>query len=149
MSKSDRVDEDKKHKRNQRENNNQPDDKEIMQNSIQKSVIEQESDELIWIKDSCNVEVRSTDTQVALSLQASLQLAIALVISITIGNSNEGQTVAQDLFQQFDAEQTNKQKIFIENSKDVTVTTTDTDLSVNIQVLLQVLVALVVRLDVL
>jgi spore coat protein X len=78
-----------------------------------------------------------------------LQLAIALVVSITIGDSDEGQAVAQELFQHLDADQTNKQKILIENSKDVTVTTTDTDLSVNIQALLQVLVALVVRLDIL
>lgn len=124
-------------------------DAEVVQDAVQKSVIDQESDELIWIKDSCNVEVQSTDTQVAVSLQVGLQLAIALVISITIGDSDEAQAVSQELFQHLDSEQLNKQKILIENSKDVTVTTTDTDLSVNIQALLEVLVALVAKLDVL
>lgn len=124
-------------------------DAEVVQEGVQKSVIDQESDELIWIKDSCNVEVQSTDTQAAVSLQVGLQLAIALVISITIGDSDEAQAVSQELFQHLDSEQLNKQKIFIENSKDVTVTTTDTDLSVNIQALLEVLVALVAKLDVL
>lgn len=129
--------------------NDQHDDAEVLQEGIQKSVIEQESDELVWIRNSCNVDVQTTDTQAAVSLQVGLQLAVALVISIAIGDSDEGQTVTQDLFQQFDTEQTNKQKILVENSKDVRITTTDTDLSVNIQALLQVLVALVVKLDVL
>ncbi|WP_083256145.1 spore coat protein [Domibacillus iocasae] len=128
---------------------NMHDDADVLQAGTQDSFIEQESDELVLIKDSCNIEVQSTDTQVAVSLQVGLQLAIALVISITIGDSDEGQNVAQDLFQELNAEQTNKQRIIIENSKDVTITTTDTDLAVNIQVLLEVLVALVAKLDVL
>jgi len=78
-----------------------------------------------------------------------LQLAIALVISIAIGDSVQGQTVSQELFQQFNDEQTNKQKIYVDNSKDVNIVTTDTDLSVNIEAMLQVLVALVARLDIL
>ncbi|WNS78105.1 spore coat protein [Domibacillus sp. DTU_2020_1001157_1_SI_ALB_TIR_016] len=144
----------KKHKRKHREDKHheekdEHEDAVVVQEGIQKSVIEQESDELVWIKNSCNVEVQSTDTQAAVSLQVGLQLAIALVVSITIGDSDEGESVAQELFQQFDAEQTNKQKILVENSKDVKITTTDTDLAVNIQALLQVLVALVVKLDVL
>lgn len=124
-------------------------DADVVQDADQFSFIDQESDELILIKDSCNIKVQTTDTQAAVSLQVGLQLAIALVISITIGDTDRGQTVAQDIFQQFDAEQTNKQKIVIENSKDVTIKTTDTDLAVNIQALLQVLVALVVKLDIL
>ncbi|MCM3790691.1 spore coat protein [Domibacillus indicus] len=140
----------RKRKRREEENDrNKHEDAEVVQDGVQKSFIDQESDELIWIKDSCNVEVQSTDTQAAVSLQVGLQLAIALVVSITIGDSDEGESVAQELFQQFDAEQTNKQKVVIDNSKDVRITTTDTDLAVNIQALLQVLVALVVKLDVL
>lgn len=121
----------------------------VMQDADQVSIIEQESDELIWIKDSCNVVVQTTDTQAAVSLQVGLQLAIALVISITIGDSDRGQKVTQELFQQFDSEQNNRQRIYIDNSKDVNVTTTDTDLAVNIQATLQVLLALVAKLDVL
>lgn len=113
------------------------------------SKIEQESDELIWIKDSCNVNVRTTDTQAAVSLQVGLQLAIALVISISLGDSDQGRAVAQEVLQKFDDEQKNKQRIYVENSKDVDIHTTDTDLSVNIQALLDVLLTLVVRIDVL
>ncbi|QBP42047.1 spore coat protein [Paenisporosarcina antarctica] len=129
--------------------NYQDHDAVVTQDADQVSTIDQESDELIWIKDSCNIIVQTTDTQAAVSLQVGLQLAIALVISITIGDSDRGQTVAQELLQNFDSEQTNKQKIYIENSKDVNITTTDTDLAINIQAMLQVLLALVVTLDVL
>lgn len=120
----------------------------VFQGGSQFSSVDQESDELIWIKDSCNVTVRSTDTQAAVSLQVGIQLAIALVISIAIGDTAQGQAVSQELFQKFNDEQTNKQKIYVDNSKDVNIVTTDTDLSVNIEAMLQVLVALVARLDI-
>lgn len=138
-----------KNRQGAQDDENMRDDAEVLQDGNQNSFIDQESDELVWIKDSCNIEVHSTDTQAAVSLQVGLQLAIALVISITVGDSDEGQTVAQELLQQLDVEQVNKQKIIIENSKDVTITTTDTDLAVNIQALLEVLLALVATLDVL
>ena len=129
--------------------NNYSDNALVEQGYDQVSKMEQESDEIIWIKDSCNVNVRSTDTQGAVSLQVGLQLAIALVISISLGDSDQGRAVAQEIFQSFDDEQSNKQKIYVENSKDVDIHTTDTDLSVNIQALLDVLLTLVVRIDVL
>jgi spore coat protein X len=124
-------------------------DGEVVQDADQFSSIEQDSDELIFIKDSCNITVHTTDTQAAVSLQVALQLAIALVIRITIGDSDQGKGIQQDLLQHFDSEQSNKQKICIENSKDINITTTDTDVAANIQVLLEVLVSLVAKLDVL
>jgi spore coat protein X len=124
-------------------------DAEVVQDANQFSSMEQESDELIFIKDSCNIVVHTTDTQAAVSLQVALQLAIALVIRITIGDSEQGNAIQQDLLQHFESEQNNKQKICIENSKDINVTTTDTDVAANIQVLLEVLVSLVAKIDVL
>lgn len=121
----------------------------VEQEAVQLEYTEQDSDELIWIKDSCNIKVHTTDTQAAVSLQVALQLAIALVISITIGDSDQGQYVSQQLIQEMGTEQSNTQKIIINNSKDVNVTTTDTDVAVNVQALLQVLVALVAELDIL
>ncbi|WRP05574.1 spore coat protein [Rossellomorea aquimaris] len=119
------------------------------QGAYQYSEVDQESNEFIFIKDSCDIKVQTTDTQASVSLQVGLQLAIALVISITVGDSEKGRLITQKLLQQFDSDQSNKQRIIIENSKDVNITTTDTDLAVNIQVLLQVLVALVAKLDIL
>jgi spore coat protein X len=146
------TDSHKKHDDKEKSKSHDHDDRnnaDVIQEGAQFSVNEQDSDELIWIKDSCNVKVQTTDTQAAVSLQVGLQLAIALVVSITIGDTDRGQFVAQEIFQEFNSEQGNRQKIIIKNSKDVEVTTTDTDLAVNIQALLQVLVALVVKLDVL
>lgn len=113
------------------------------------SFMEQESAELIWIRESCNITVNSTDTQIGLSLQAALQLAIAIVVNITIADSNRSEAVSADLMQYFGTEQTNKQKIYIYNTKDANVTTTDTDLAVNLQVLLQVLIAILIMVDIL
>lgn len=121
---------------------------EVVQAADQYSAIDQESDELIFIKNSYNCSVKSTNTQAAVSLQAGLQLAIALVLRITIFDSVESDAVAQELFQSLTTIQHNKQKIIIEDSKDVKVTTTDTDLAVNIEALLQVLLTLVAAFDV-
>ena len=121
---------------------------EVVQDANQLSLIDQESDELIWIKDSCDITVHTTDTQAAVAIQVAIQVAIAIVLRITIGDSAEDSGVFQDLLQLSDIEQTNKQKIYIENSKDVEITTTDTDVALNVQLLLQVLVAIIVLVDI-
>lgn len=121
----------------------------VFEDFDQVSIVDQESDEFIWIKDSCNINVQTTDTQASISLQVGLQLAIALVVSIAIGDSDRSQAVAQEMLQQFSDEQTNRQKIYVDNSKDVNIVTTDTDVAVNIQAMLEVLLSLVAKLDVL
>lgn len=105
--------------------------------------------ESIVVKDSCDIQISSTDTQAALNIQVALQVAIAVVISISIADSSQADNVTQDLFAKLKSSQMNKQQIYIENSRGVNVTTTDTDIAVNVQILLQVLIALVARLDVL
>ncbi|GAA0424605.1 hypothetical protein GCM10008934_13320 [Virgibacillus salarius] len=112
-------------------------------NNVQKSL------ESIIIKDSCDVEVSSSDIQAALNLQVALQVAIAIVISISIADGHKADEITQDLFAKLKSSQINKQQVYIENSRGVEVSTTDTDIAINIQVLLQVLIALVIRLDIL
>ncbi|USL45773.1 spore coat protein [Priestia megaterium] len=51
--------------------------------------MDQESDELIWIKDACDIVVHMTDNQVA----------IAVVIRITIGDNDMGNSVIKNLKQ--------------------------------------------------
>lgn len=125
------------------------DDATVTQRDDQINVTKQKSVEWIIVRDSEDVTVNTTDTQVAVGIQANLQAAIAAVISIAVGNSDQGRAVAQDVTQFIKTRQANKQKTIIDNSRCVSVTTTDTDLSVNIQVLLQILLAIVVKLDVL
>ncbi|MCT8138196.1 spore coat protein [Anaerobacillus sp. CMMVII] len=107
------------------------------------------SEEYIIIKDSCDVTVSTTDTKAAVSLQASLQAVIAIIISISIADSSKAEKITQELLQSSKIKQVTYQKTIIENSKDVDVTTTDTQVAVNIQILLQLLVALIARLDIL
>ena len=120
----------------------------ITQNAVQVTETLQASEELIVIKDSCNIDVHTTDTQVAVSLQVAIQVAIALVINLTIADSNQAEKVTQQLLQNSVIKQANKQKLIIENSRDVKVTTTDTDVAISLQVLIQILLALLVQIDI-
>ncbi|MGG0717314.1 spore coat protein [Robertmurraya massiliosenegalensis] len=125
------------------------DNNQVLQNFDQVSDIEQRSSERIIIKDSCDIKVTTTDTQVAVSLQVAIQIAIAIVINITIADSEQAEAVTQDLLQFSSMQQVNRQTICIENSRDIEVTTTDTDVAVSIQLLLQLLLALLVQIDIL
>lgn len=121
---------------------------EVMQEADQVFTNKQQSYEWIIIKDSEQVDVHTTDTQVALSLQAAIQAAIAIVITITLGDSTKGAAVVEDLKQLFKNRQRNTQKTVIHGSKNVEVKATDTQIAVNINALLQVLATIVAKLDV-
>ncbi|MFE0565573.1 spore coat protein [Priestia megaterium] len=121
----------------------------VLQEAEQIAAAEQKSFEKIIVKDSQDVKVHTTDTQVAVTIQVALQIAIAVVVRITIGDTAEGDSIVQELKQFAVIKQKNAQKTIIENSTNVKVTTTDTDVAVNLQVLLQVLVAILVTLDIL
>lgn len=95
------------------------------------------------------MSVSTTDTKAALSLQASLQAIIAIIISISIADSSQAEKITQDLLQVAKVKQVTYQKTIIENSRNVDVTTTDTQVAVNIQLLLQLLLALTVKLEIL
>ncbi|MEB1807230.1 MAG: spore coat protein [Bacillaceae bacterium] len=109
----------------------------------------QSSEELIHILNSCDVTVNTTDTKAAISLQASLQAVIALIVNIAIADSTKADTITQELLQTSKIKQQTVQKIVIDGSQNVDVTTTDTQIAANIQVLLQLLIALLVEIDVL
>lgn len=113
------------------------------------SDIDQISHELIVIRDSCNVTVSTTDTQIAASLQAALQVAIAIVVNISIADGTRAERVTAELLERSQIRQTNRQKLIIVNSRDVEVTTEDTDIAISLQLLLQILLALIVQLDIL
>ncbi|WP_062046415.1 spore coat protein [Bacillus sp. JCM 19034] len=121
----------------------------VVQDGQQINKTLQHSEEYIFIKDSCDITVTTTDTKAAVQLQATLQAAIALVISISIADSDEAEQVTQELMQSAKIKQTSLQKTVIENSRNVDVTTTDTQIGINIQLLLQILIALLVNLDIL
>ncbi|MCP1145079.1 spore coat protein [Lysinibacillus endophyticus] len=124
-------------------------DADALQDATEKAKTIQHSHEWIIVRDSEYVNVQTTDTQVALSLQLGIQAALAAVINITLGDTNQGKKVAHDLKQFMRTRQHNSQRTIIENSKEIQVTTTDTDIAVNLQAMIQILVALIGQLDVL
>ncbi|MBX9988347.1 spore coat protein [Priestia aryabhattai] len=117
--------------------------------AAQKAETVQYSEESILIYDSADVEVNTTNTKVGLSIQAALQAAIVLILTITLGSSAEADKVAQELFQKSSIKQINKQRTIVKNSRNVKVITTDTDIAANVQILIQLLVALLIKLDIL
>lgn len=124
-------------------------DTRINQEAIQENNQVQLSEELIYIKDSCNVNVTSTDVKAALSLQAALQAAIAVIVSISIADADNAERITQELIQSSNVKQITRQKTIVENSRDIDITTTDAQIALNIQLLLQLLLALIVEIDIL
>ena len=122
---------------------------EIEQEAVQINSEVQISEELIFIKDSCNVNVVSTDVKAALSLQAALQAAIAVIVSISIADGERANQITQELIQSSRIKQVTRQKTIVENSRDIEIKTTDAQIALNIQLLLQLLLALIVELEVL
>lgn len=125
------------------------DNSDVYQDAAQVNKMIQQSYEQIVIKDSKDIEVTTTDTKVAVSLQAAIQAAIVLVISVSIADSAKAELITQELLQSSKTVQVNRQQTYIQNSCGVRVTTTDTDIVINIQLLLQILLALLVRVDIL
>lgn len=125
------------------------DNEDVDQQNVQKVKEFQFSEEWIFIKDSCDVDVETPDTKLALSLVASLNAFITAVIEISILSSEDAEEVKQSIFQSTGIKQVNIQKTIIENSRDVKVHTTDTNIALNLQILLQIALALLINLDIL
>lgn len=119
------------------------------QGAANKSKTLQLNEEYIFIKDSCDVTVTTTDTKAAVNLQAGLQAAIAVLISISIADSRTAEQLTQDLMQTSKMKQISFQKTVVENSRNVDISTTDTQIAANIQILVQLLAALAIKLDIL
>ncbi|WP_139489943.1 spore coat protein [Brevibacillus dissolubilis] len=130
-------------------NRDNSDDENVRLDAEQTVETTQTSNETILVRDSVGVTIHTTDTQAALAIQLAVQAAIAAIISITIADSDVAEEVTADLLESSSITQSNRQDIRVENSRDVNVTTTDTDLAANIQVLLQVLAAIIAKVDIL
>ncbi|MEG6535016.1 spore coat protein [Caldibacillus thermoamylovorans] len=101
------------------------------------------------VRDSAEVKVNTTDTKAAISLVASLNAFIAAIINIAVASADDAEEIKQTLFSSTGIKQVNVQKTVVENSRCVEVNTTDVNLAVNIQLLLQIILALLVNLEIL
>ncbi|WP_338781122.1 spore coat protein [Metabacillus sp. FJAT-52054] len=124
-------------------------DEAVSQDTEQNTTLFQLSDEGIYVKNSDYVTIETTDTQLALSIQAAIQVAIALAINLTIADSARAEQVTQQLLNNTVIQQTKKQRIIVLNSKNVTVRSTNTDLAISLQLLIQILLALLLQIDIL
>ncbi|MEC0441746.1 spore coat protein [Bacillus subtilis] len=124
-------------------------DANAFQDFDQLSLNKQTSEEMIIVRDSCDIDVTSTDTQVAASIQAALQTAVITIVNLSIADGDLADQVIQDLVQQSVNKQSNRQKLVIENSRNVNVTTTDTDIALSIQILTQTLAATIIAVGIL
>ncbi|OLP64850.1 Spore coat protein X [Bacillus pumilus] len=125
------------------------DDENILQIAEQFSQNKQISEEVIIIRDSCDINVSSVDAQVAVSVQTAVQLALVAIINLSIADNDLADEIAQDLVQLTTTKQANRQKLVIENSRDVSVTTVDADVAVAVQTLVQILAALIIAIGIL
>ncbi|WP_236784865.1 spore coat protein [Alteribacter salitolerans] len=106
------------------------------------------SEELIVVRNSCDVTVTTTDTKAAVNLQAALQAAIVILISISVADSDQAERITDDLMQSVKSKQISYQQVIIEGSKNVNVTTTDTQILINIQLLVQLLILVSAQLNI-
>ncbi|MFS0655756.1 spore coat protein [Bacillus sp. 179-C3.3 HS] len=124
-------------------------DENVLQIAEQFSQNKQISEEIIIIRDSCDINVSSVDAQVAVSVQTAVQLALVAIINLSIADNDLADEIAQDLVQLTTTKQANRQKLVIENSRDVSVTTVDADVAVAVQTLVQILAALIIAIGIL
>ena len=121
----------------------------VDQEAVQANITKQHSEEWIIIKDSEDINVTTTDTQAAASLQIGIEAALALVLRISIADADQVEDVLQDFKQVTRIRQSNRQKTIVEKSKDVDIITVDTDIAINLQLLVQLLLAVIATLDIL
>ncbi|MGE6631015.1 spore coat protein [Bacillus sp. NPDC077027] len=124
-------------------------DENILQAGDQISLTKQVSEEVIIVRDSCDIDITSIDAQVAVSVQTAIQLALVAIVNISIADGDLADQVAQDLVQLTATKQANRQKLVIENSRDVKVSTIDADVTVAVQTLIQILAALIIAIGIL
>ncbi|MEC1261501.1 spore coat protein [Bacillus swezeyi] len=118
----------------------------INQELDQLNLNKQLSDETIIIKDSCDIRVSTEDTQVVTSVLTSIQTAIVTVVLAIIDDADLAELVSQDLLQVTANKQANRQKLVIDNSRDVTVTTEDTDVATLVSTAVQTLTVVIATL---
>ncbi len=131
------------------DNKEKPKDAVVEQKATQANVITQKSEEWIIIKDSEDIKVTTTDTKAAASLQVGIEAALALVLRISLDDCDQVEDILQDFKQVTRTRQSNRQKTIIEKSKHIEIETLDTDIAINLQLLVQLLLAVIATLDIL
>ncbi|GAB1786289.1 MULTISPECIES: spore coat protein [Priestia] len=104
------------------------------------SSIKQGSFEWIVVKDSEGVHVDTVDTQTAAQVQGLVTAVTGAILAGVVGNI-QGKVIAQELNTILKTNQKNNQKTVIEGSKNVRVSTVDTDTAAQVQTVVTTLTA--------
>ncbi|MCD7035000.1 spore coat protein [Metabacillus sp. GX 13764] len=121
----------------------------VSETAVQAEETIQDAEEYIYIKDSSNITIVTTNVEAALSLQAAIQTAIALAINLSIADSERAEKVTEQLLQSIFTRQIQKRKLIIINSHDVSITSLQTDAALSLQLMIQILLALLVQIGIL
>lgn len=121
----------------------------VDQDANQTNITRQQSEEWIIIKDSEDINVTTTDTQAAASLQIGIEAALAIILRLAVADDNQVEGVLQDFNQVTRTRQSNRQKTIVEKSKNIDIVTMDLDIAINLQLLIQLLLAVIATLDIL
>ena len=122
-------------------------DTNIFESADQVQLTRQSQNENLWIVNSSDVLVVTAQIQAAISVQIAIQLAIALVLSIIIADEAESKSIYEELIQLTATSQSMRQQTGIVDSHDILVINVDLEASAQIQILLQILLALVVEFE--
>ncbi|MGE6833176.1 spore coat protein [Priestia megaterium] len=101
------------------------------------------SDAIVFVKNSCNVDVNLTDRQTIIIFQTFIQLLAIFLLLIGL-DTNSIKLFIQEVTQIVKVIQSNSQKVIIKNSSHVNVTATNTDTVIFIQTFLQALAVLLI-----
>ncbi|ADM37242.1 spore coat protein CotX [Bacillus spizizenii ATCC 6633 = JCM 2499] len=116
----------------------------INQDLAQANLNKQVSDETIIIRDSCDINVTSTDVQAVTSVVTAINAAVVTATLTSIADGVIAELVAQDLLQLTANKQVNRQKLLIECSRGVNVSTVDVDIAALVSTATNTLIAILV-----
>lgn len=116
----------------------------INQDLAQANLNKQVSDETIIIRDSCDINVTSTDVQAVTSVVTAINAAVVTATLTSIADGVIAELVAQDLLQLTANKQVNRQKLLIECSRGVNVSTVDVHIAALVSTATNTLIAILV-----
>jgi spore coat protein X len=109
------------------------------QDGVQFADTDQSIKELIFIKDSCDVRIRSEQEQFAATINIGVNLIISL-LNIILDDGVD--LVTQELLQVSKTTQSSKQKVVIINCKDVDISLEDENTAATLNLFLNIFVAI-------
>lgn len=122
-------------------------DSQVSETAGQYSLTNQTQSENLIIVNSSDVAVITAQIQAAVSVQVAIQFALAFVLSIVIADDAQSKEIYQELMQLTATNQSMRQQTGIVDSHDILVVNVDLEASIQIQILLQILLALVVEFE--